>query len=465
MWVWREKRAGFPFSMKKENRNVLQIQLNTRYLCRVFRLSSYHSHWMEWVKVHTNLKLHTGKKRKKNVFSFCGSVAIMQSKERGEQGRPCVALRHHATFLPLVFAVLTAFVLVVSNTPARRVELAEAQVAAPNVIDDPSSVTFQVQRGSSVMVNVGCWLNQMLSFRHGHDSSCSSSPSSTAKVAPASAGTQGRGESDNPGIWGDERVQKMIMDQQLAESKKPATGSEEKAQKSPDSQEKRQKILRFASKGRTHVSKEKGDASQIVAHKERQLPLSAQIQRDAQAILGGTAILGGSAQQGRGQLAMESKDGVPWSCHVAGVSGISHPCQPEGVSEFSSMARDHGDTSGASEAAQSNEEAKGGWPRARYAAAYGIPLETYTRVRAPLLVRPASHTSYTCTADCTHTKSRFDSTANRTYFICRLTIRLLFSGTPPPLETSALKKWPLGSEAMATQHLQLWAAMVLAWMR
>jgi hypothetical protein len=261
------------------------------------------------------------------------------------------------------------------------------------------------------MVNVGCWLNQMLSFRH--DSSCSSSPSSTAKVAPASAGTQGRGESDNPGIWGDKRVQKMIMDQQLAESKKPSTGSEEKAQKSPDSQEKRQKILRFVSKGRTHVSKEKGDASQIVSHKERQLPLSAQIQRDdAQAILGGTAILGGSAQQGRGrgQLAMEeSKDGfgLPWSCRVAGVSGISHPCQPEGVSEFFSMARDHGDTSGASEAGQSNEEAKGGWPRARYAAAYGIPLETYTRVRAPLLVLPASHTSYTCTADCTHTKSHF----------------------------------------------------------
>jgi len=258
------------------------------------------------------------------------------------------------------------------------------------------------------------------------------------------------------------------MDQQLAASKKSAPGSEEKAQNSPDSQEKWQKILRFASKGRRHVSKENREASQIVAHKERQLPLSAQIQRDdAQAILGGTAILGGSVQQGRGQLAMESTDGLPWSCRVAGVSGMSRPCQPEGVSEFFSMARDHGDTSGASEAAQSNEEAKGGWPRARYAAAYGIPLETYTRVRAPLLVLHASHTSYTCTADCTHTKSRFryDSTADRTYFICRLTIRLLFSGTPPPLETSALKKWPLGSEAMATQHLLLWAAMVLAWMR
>ena len=266
------------------------------------------------------------------------------------------------------------------------------------------------------MVNVGCWLNQMLSFRHGYDSSCSFSPSSTAKVAPASAGTQGRGEPDNPGIWGDARVQKFIMDQQLAASNKPAPGSEEKAQKSPDSQEKRQKILRFASKGRTHVSEEKGDTSQIVAHKERQLPLSAQIQRDdAQAILGGTAILGGSVQQGRGQLAMESKDGLPWSCRVAGVPGISRPCQPEGVSEFFSMARDHGDTSGVSEVAQSNE-AKGGWPRARYAAAYGIPLETYTRVRAPILVLPASHTSYTCTADCTHTKShvRYDSTANRT---------------------------------------------------
>ena len=157
----------------------------------------------------------------KFIFFFCWKCRNMQRKE---QGRPCVALRHHATFLPLVLAVIAAFVLVVSNTPARRVELADAQVAATNVIDDPSSITFHVQRGSSVMVNVGCWLNQMLSFRH--DSSCSSSPSSTAKVAPASAGTQGRGESDNPGIWGDERVQKMIMDQQLSESKKPATGSE-----------------------------------------------------------------------------------------------------------------------------------------------------------------------------------------------------------------------------------------------
>jgi hypothetical protein len=331
----------------------------------------------------------------------------MPSKERSEPARPCV-VSQHATFLPLILALIAASVLIVSNTPARQVELAEAQVAAPHVIDDPSSITFHVQRGSSVMVNVGCWLKQMLSFRYGHDSSCSSSPSSTAKVAPASAGTQESGESDNPGIWGDERVQKMIMNQQLAESKKPATLFEAKAQKSPDSQERRQKILRFASKGRTHVSKEKGDASQIVARKERQLPLSAQVQRDdAQAILGGTAILGGSAQQGQGQLAMESKDGLPWSCRVAGVSGISLPCQPEGVSEFFSMARDHGDTSGASEAAQSNEEAEGGWPRARYAAAYGIPLETYTRVRAPLLVLPASHTSYTCTADCTHTKSRF----------------------------------------------------------
>ena len=122
---------------------------------------------------------------------------------------------------------------------------------------------------------------------------------------------------------------------------------------------------------------------------------------------------------------------------------------------FFSMARDHGDTSGMSEVAQSNE-ANGGWPRARYAEAYGIPLETYTRVRAPLLVLPAYHAIY-------------DATAKRTYFICRLTLRLLFSGTPPPLETLALKKWPLGSEAMATQHLLqhllLWAVMVLAWMR